>query len=485
MKPMMILSGTQEEANYKDQVISDYRGNPLIEALPDILSAEEASRKLSNYPVFAREEKNLPAHLKMHCLGRLNRMVQPMLRHLELEQAISRALRQGYYARNILTPDYKRRLREINPLDPSIPLTGMRSSATSFSLIGVSGVGKSTAVEYILNTYPQVIRHYHYHGIDCPFTQVVWLKLECPHDGSLRGFCINFLDALDSVLETDYRKQYASGRPTTNELLPKVASLAITHGMGILVIDEIQNLSTAKSGGSDLMLNFFVQLVNTIGLPVLLIGTPRAEELIMGQLREARRASGEGAFFWDRLDFVNDWPLLVSTLWEYQWTAESCEMTQSLSELLFFESQGITDIAVKLYVLSQWRAINDEESSINEAVIRKVVKENFRLVKPMLDALKSRNINEIEKYDDLPVDWKQIYQSAGMSSVSQDRKLLEIGRDGLKDITNAMVDYLLQAGIGQIIAHRAVTEVLKKARNENIKTLNAQAIQLAFQLQAH
>ena len=36
--------------------------------------------------------------------------------------------------------------------------------------------------------------------------------------------------------------------------------------VGILVIDEIQHLSEAKGGGSDKMLNFFVTLVNTIGL---------------------------------------------------------------------------------------------------------------------------------------------------------------------------------------------------------------------------
>jgi len=43
----------------------------------------------------------------------------------------------------------------------------------------------------------------------------------------------------------------------------KMSTLAHTHGLGLLIIDEIQHLSQAKSGGSEKMLNFFVTLVNT------------------------------------------------------------------------------------------------------------------------------------------------------------------------------------------------------------------------------
>ena len=45
------------------------------------------------------------------------------------------------------------------------------------------------------------------------------------------------------------------------------------HCLGLLVIDEIQHLNQAKSGGAEKMLNFFLQLMNTLGLPVVLIGT--------------------------------------------------------------------------------------------------------------------------------------------------------------------------------------------------------------------
>ena len=46
--------------------------------------------------------------------------------------------------------------------------------------------------------------------------------------------------------------------------------------------------------GSERMLNFFVTLVNTIGLPVILIGTPEAIGVLQEKFRQARRGSGLG-----------------------------------------------------------------------------------------------------------------------------------------------------------------------------------------------
>ncbi len=52
---------------------------------------------------------------------------------------------------------------------------------------------------------------------------------------------------------------------TTDRMIPQIAILANRHSLGALVIDEIQNISAAKSGGIQKMLNFIVHLVNTIG----------------------------------------------------------------------------------------------------------------------------------------------------------------------------------------------------------------------------
>lgn len=89
-------------------------------------------------------------------------------------------------------------------------------------------------------------------------TQIVWLKLDCPHDGSIKGLCFQFFEAIDRALGTDYFPRYTKSRYTVDVLMVLMTQLVNLYQIGILVIDEIQHLSLAKGGGSEKMLNFFV-----------------------------------------------------------------------------------------------------------------------------------------------------------------------------------------------------------------------------------
>ena len=209
--------------------------------------------------------------------------------------------------------------------------------------------------------------------------QVVWLKLDCPFDGSIKGLCLNFFQAIDDLLGSRYYERYASGRHTVDELLPRMARVAALHGLGVLVIDEIQHLSEAKSGGSRKMLNFFVQLVNTIGLPVVLVGTYKAQALLSGEFRQTRRGTGQGDFIWDRMEDDEVWQLFVESLWQYQYTRRPVPLTKALQDTLHDASQGITDFAVKLYMLAQARAIVRDDETFSPALIRSVAKDSLRL----------------------------------------------------------------------------------------------------------
>ena len=62
-----------------------------------------------------------------------------------------------------------------------------RSTAQSLLLIGCSGSGKTTSLHRIPATYPQVIYHR-----ELNVEQVVYLKIDCSHNGSLKEICLNF-----------------------------------------------------------------------------------------------------------------------------------------------------------------------------------------------------------------------------------------------------------------------------------------------------
>lgn len=183
--------------------------------------------------------------------------------------------------------------------------------------------------------------------------------------------------------------------------------------VGVLVIDEIQHLSEAKSSGSRKMLNFFVQLVNTIGIPVVLVGTYKAMSILSGEFRQTRRGSGQGDLIWDRMEEDDIWELFVESLWRYQYLKEFTPLNETLAHSLYDVSQGITDFAVKVYLLAQVRAITTEKEKITEGIIRSVAKDSLRLARPILEALKNKNIHILQTVEDVhPIDITDYLQQA-------------------------------------------------------------------------
>lgn len=403
-------------ASYRpDEYIDEYRNNPFIEALPPILSQEDVIEKLSVYPKYDEKERSYDTKRRIHLTQRLYQYFQPLSLHFDLEDRFSRTIRQGYLSRNPLSANYASSLKNGGKIvrNPSLGFnnTDFRSTASGFTIMGVSGIGKTTSIDRVLSLYPQVIVHSEYNGIDLNLLQISWLKIDCPYDGSVKALCINFFAKVDSLLGTQYSMKFTSGQNTTATMLPRMAQVCTLHGIGVLVIDEIQHLSTR--GGSEQLLNFFTTLVNVIGIPVIMIGTMKALGALQSQFRQARRGSGQGDMVLDRMDKDDNWDILIEGMWEYQWTKTPTELTEELKDTLYEESQGITDIAIKLYIMAQIQAMTSTKKEfITPALIRQVAKSNLKLVKPMLDALKSGNLEKLARYEDItPVDIESFVSS--------------------------------------------------------------------------
>ncbi len=397
---------TMVEAVYSDPIIQEYKSNPLIESLPPIFTEDNVIEYISVFPPFNEREKEMDTSYRYHCVQRLFQYFQPFEKHLELEQKISRAIRQGYINRNPLDKMEVQRMQESYEAIKKGKFlkeyqTISKRTASGFTIIGLSGIGKSTAIERVLSFYPQLIKHHEYKGKPFLFTQISWLKLDCPFDGNVKGLCISFFSELDRLLGTNYLNKFGAKKDLTDLMLQRMSHLSMLHGIGLLIIDEIQHLSLTKSGGSDKMLNFFVTLVNTIGVPVILVGTNKAVSILQSEFRQARRGSGQGDMVWSQMPKDETWELFVGGLWEYQWTKTYVPLTPEMSDLIYDQSQGILDIAVKLFMLSQVSAISNQEEKISERIIKQVSKESLRLVQPMLKALRSGIPSEINKYEDI------------------------------------------------------------------------------------
>lgn len=429
---------------------------------------KKAMTFLSDPPAFKPEERQFPAHIRMQCLYRLRRCFIPLEHHLRLESAFSTMLRQGYVTRDPITTNYVRRLRDgferIVARDLNAGVNPVRSSAEGFALLGASGGGKTTAMNRVLEYYPQVIEHPEL----CGLRQVVWLKIDCPYAGSPKQLCINFFRQMDLLLATDFLKRH--GNSAIDLMMTQMAQIANRHALGVLIVDEIQHLTLAKGVGPEALLNFLVTLINTIGIPVVLIGTMGALSILQGDFRQARRANGLGAAIWERLPQGPVWDHFLEELWPYQWTREKSELTDDIKKVFYEESQGIIDVVVKLFMLGQARAMElgatrKLPEKLDAALLTTVAKDHFKIIAPMITALKSGRRSRIRKYDDLrPLDdhVQEALQAAQIQLQSQHSpaQAQTTATIPAEMSTEALVAKLKEFGLSEDIARPIATDAL-------------------------
>lgn len=455
-RPFIINKGRSVDAIYVKPELSEWADNLLISALPRAIDVRHAGERLAQEPKYdesLRAAPDVDRRLLLH--NAMKFLFIPLDVHLDLHQRLQCAIRVGYADRNPLATDYVEQLEaRIDEFDQYASqngsvIDGSATSASGFNIIGLSGGGKSRAVLRCLHLLPQTIRHSRFHDRNFTCKQLVWLKLDCPFDGNPRGLCIQFFNTVDAILGTDYRRNYAKRGRITDELLSDVALVAANHSLGVLVVDEIQRLSLAKSGGADKMLNFFVQLVSTIGVPVILVGTYKAMSILSGEFSQIRRGTGQGDMIWDRMENDAQWRHFVESLWRYQYVRKDSSPDDrdkggvTLSDVLYDETQGIVDFAVKLFAFAQERAIETGRERIDAGLIRKVAKDKLKMPRRVLRALKTKDMRILEQFED-------IYPSAMRDYLSeQDIEPLISGKLKSSPEINAQLEEYRQGEINQ------------------------------------
>ncbi|MED3822551.1 ATP-binding protein [Priestia flexa] len=476
----LVLKGDFEEAEYKEQALSEYSNNPFVEALPPIFDEDDVLERFMVTPRITAQDKQSARNIRYHVLKRIKNFIQPLPIHFEVERRLSTLIRRGYLGRNPLDKSFLERLRVLHQLREDEEeahkyiddrLNYIRSTADSLSIIGISGIGKTTAIERLLLMYPQVIKHDIYKGEPFNRTQIVWLKIDCPYDGSLSTLCKSFFKAIDDLLGTRYLEKFGYLNRVTSTMLLHMTSLASMYGIGVLVIDEIQHLLNSKNDQEE-MLNFFVTLSNTVGIPTVLIGTSKAQQLFKGNFRQARRAASDGSIIWDRMaENSEEWEFFLETLWELQCLRVHSELTEEVKNIFYGECQGITSVAVNLFILAQERALFDEtneDEKITPRVLKKTAKEDMKIIQPMLNAIRKNDLRAMYKYEDIMINLDELmqnhkqnteYEGRIKAAMKERQNTLEYKRQEMIESLSVEVTAI---GIFEALSSREIRKVVEK-----------------------
>lgn len=376
-----IGSGTVK-AIYTEPVQRLYQGNPVIEALPEQLPLIELIDALTYFPPYNEAERLYESYDRQASPAQIHTCFIPRSIHIEMTRKFHSALCLGYASRNPMTASFVSDLTEISNCvraKDSMFEQAKLSNAISagYSVFGSSGTGKSSTMNRIEDLYPQIIEHESYKGRSFHYKQITRIKLDCPPDGHLKGLLVNFFAEFDRLTGDDTLMKFAkNGKSSIDQLIPQMALIARRHSLGVLIIDEIQNLLKTKVGAKEEMLKCFKSLVNVIGVPIIYVGTPESVAVLSDGLMNARRSTGMGAVFVNVFDRNSDeWQMFIRKIWDFQWTRNLTPITPEMINLMYDLSAGIANVAANIYIAVQEAAIKQGEIGGNEKITAQLIKE--------------------------------------------------------------------------------------------------------------
>ena len=87
------------EAHYTAQRIPQYKGNPFIEALPNLGDEDDILKDLARLPDFHEEQRGWTDAERMQLILQLSNFMVPLQGNLQLGYAVDAIMRQGYVGR--------------------------------------------------------------------------------------------------------------------------------------------------------------------------------------------------------------------------------------------------------------------------------------------------------------------------------------------------------------------------------------------------
>lgn len=233
---------------------------------------------------------------------------------------------------------------------------GIMGGSDSFTIIGESGIGKSSAISRAI----ALISENRLIKIDKPYTKIIpCIVVQTPFDSSVKGLLLEILRKVDEELESNYYKNSLKVRTTTDMLIGMVSSVAINH-IGLLIVDEIQNVVNSKNGKN--LIGSLTQLINNSGISICMVGTPESTVFFEQAMHLARRSLGlkYTAMRYD-MYFRN----FCKVVFNYQYVKTHTEITDPIMEWLYEHSAGVASVVVSLIHDAQEIAILTGKEILN------------------------------------------------------------------------------------------------------------------------
>ncbi len=397
----------------------------IISIMPKMLTGEELDKALEILPEYDESivEKSVPERLV--ALQDIYRVFIP--------SAMSREIYTKMYLSLLRSLQKKQSLLAVRQYSENSKMIRQKSyesiigGSDSFTIIGESGIGKSSAVSRVVNILAEspVIEINNSKVIPC-------LQVQAPADSSIKGLLLEILRKADEVLETKYHENAIRSHATTDMLIGTVSQVALNH-IGLLIVDEIQNVVNSKSGRN--IVGALTQLINNSGVSVAMVGTPESTVFFDSTMMLARRSLGLN---YSAMEYTDEYRNFCRVLLGYCYVKEPVTVNEELLLWLYNHSKGNASAVANLIHDGQEMAILEGTERLDIAILTKVFDSRMTMLHDYIAPEKTKASPPKRK----KTEWLEITDDF----VSDNISILEISSNAKKNSCN-IVSELQKAGI--------------------------------------
>lgn len=303
---------------------------------------------------------------------------------------------------------------------------GISGGTDSFTIIGASGVGKSTAIgraiKIISNDDILLINN----------SKVIpFIVVQTPSDASIKGVLLELLRLVDARLETRYYNDAIRSRATLDMLIGLASKVCLNH-ISVLIFDEIQNITEHKNNRS--FVNAIVQLINSSGVSICFVGTPDCNRFFESAFHLARRSIG---LTFNAFEYDDNFISMCNTIFRYQYTSKYSPLTQDIVNWLYIHSGGVASVVMGLIASAQEITILSGSDTLNLESLTQAYSERFQMLHSHLNIYHRQKCASQIKSEDTPVDL--LTSKDGSMDFSLSELLYKIKKEHLNPL-----DYLLK-----------------------------------------
>lgn len=267
------------------------------------------------------------------------------------------------------------------------------SNSDSFSIVGMSGAGKSSAISraIALMEGDRVIT------LDSPYCKILpVLVVQTPFDCSTKSLFLSILKAIDDALDTTYYQSASKGRASTPVLLSMVCN-ACAH-ISVLIVDELQNVANSRNGAS--LIGSLIQLVNSCPVSTIFVATNEVLPVLEQDYKLARRALGIQV---GEIPFDADFVGFCETLYRYNYVSGEMVLTDGIIQWIYAHS-GCGNVAAVVSILqaAQEIAILDGTETVTIETLNKAYSQRLGLLHSHIDLARVKMAAKRESVPELP-----------------------------------------------------------------------------------